>query len=209
MTAKPRTKDHKPLQAKSRQRAFRILPLLLMFLLSAFAVCGQSDLPPKFRGYRVHRTPVKIAGSMDNTGGTPAIHFDTPEIFEFSVTGITLSVNAKLLSPDRSGKVESLVFRDFKINGLAVEIADHKTSFEFKRGELVQLPQPSYIFLPTPNVLRGAWREATGSKQKWNVTGRIFVLGTFTKFGMKFKRAVPVEIDVLIDNPLKEYFASH
>ena len=40
-------------------------------------------------------------------------------------------------------------------------------------------------------------------KKKWSVTGTVFVFGKFKKYGINFKRVVPIKIDLTIANPLK------
>jgi len=65
------------------------------------------------------------------------------------------------------------------------------------------LPKPIKIFLNTGQVLRGALSELKQSKEEWTVTGRVFAFGQFKKSFLKFKRVVPIEINLKIKNPLK------
>ena len=46
----------------------------------------------------------------------------------------------------------------------------------------------------------GEWNKP---KDVWPVTGRVYVFGHFKKFLFKFKRVVPVELNISFKNPLR------
>ena len=83
-----------------------------------------------------------------------------------------------------------------------VEVEEYTRKFEFKRTELICLPEPARIFIPTTGVMQAAWREMRGSREIWHVKGRVFVFGKFRKFGMHHKRVVAVDFDYNFPNPL-------
>ena len=56
----------------------------------------------------------------------------------------------------------------------------------------------------TLRALLGALDEWRESKETWPVTGRVYVFGHFKKFLFKFKRVVPVELNLSLPNPLKD-----
>ncbi|MCY7377045.1 MAG: hypothetical protein LH472_13885, partial [Pyrinomonadaceae bacterium] len=109
---------------------------------------------------------------------------------------------AEIDSPEQSGKIDFLTFHDFRVNGLAVDVEEYQESFEFKKNQTIALPKPVKIFVGAGQTLRGALSEWRNSKDEWTVTGRIFVFGHFKKAGFKFKRVVPIEINLKIENPL-------
>ena len=127
-----------------------------------------------------------------------------PELTEAGLTGIFFELSADIEIPEQSGTIDFLMFRDFRVNDLAVEIEEYKNSFDFKKNETVSLPKPVKIFVGAGQTLRGAWSEYNESKDEWKVTGRIFVFGRFKKAGFKFKRVVPVDVNLKIKNPLAE-----
>jgi hypothetical protein len=47
----------------------------------------------------------------------------------------------------------------------------------------------------------GEW---TDSKETWRITGLVYVFGKYKKFLFPFKRAIPVELDLMIHNPLRD-----
>ncbi|HEX8097065.1 MAG TPA: hypothetical protein VF507_03475, partial [Pyrinomonadaceae bacterium] len=65
------------------------------------------------------------------------------------------------------------------------------------------LPEPVRVYVSAPRALLGALGEWGASKETWQVTGRAYVFGRYKKFLMKFKRVVPVEIDLQLPNPLR------
>ncbi len=97
-----------------------------------------------------------------------------------------------------------MTFRDFKVNGLDVEIEEYTNSFEFKKNQAIALPKPVKIFLGARQALKGALKEMRDSKEEWTVTGTVFVFGRFKKWGFSAKRVVPVEVNVKVKNPLKK-----
>ena len=67
----------------------------------------------------------------------------------------------------------------------------------------LSLDPPLRIFVSTPQAVLRTIDEVFNSKEVWEVTGRIYVCGNFKKFLLKFKRAVPVELQTTINNPTR------
>jgi len=183
--------------------------LLLLFSVFAFS----QKLPNKIRGYKVYKTKISVKTDKEKTkeknDAEAIIKIGEPELDNISLTGITLEFPASVEGIEQSGTIDFLTFEDFKVNDLDVEIEEYKNSFEIKKNEKIFLPKPVKVFLRTDRALRGALGEMKDSKKMWNVTGRIFVFGKFKKFGMNFKRVVPVEINIKIENPLKKKLAQN
>ena len=173
--------------------------ILLPFTLLFGAQTG--DLPKKIRGYKVHDEVLTIKNEPP-ANGKPHVIVGQPSVSDISVRGVTLAVTAELQSAGYKGRVDMLSFRDFTVNGLAVEVRDLDTPFNVEKTGATIIPAPAIIFLPTSKVLRAAWSEVTDSKEEWSVTGRILVFGKFKKFGFNFKRVVPVDVQLRIKNPL-------
>lgn len=177
---------------------------VLLFSVSAFS----QKLPNKIRGYKVYQTKISVKTDGEKTreknGAEAIVKIGESELEDFSLTGITLEFSAEIEGIEQSGKIDFLTFENFKVNDLDVEIEEYKHSFEMKKNEKVSLPKPVKVFIRADKALRGAIKEWNDSKKAWNVTGRIFVFGKFKKFGMNFKRVVPIEINLRIENPLKK-----
>jgi hypothetical protein len=181
------------------------LRLCVSILLLSFLAAAQ-DLPDKIRGYKVYDAKIAVGTAGDQsdrkTKSEAQVKVGEPELVEVSLSGITFELSAEISGLEQSGTVDFLTFHDFRVNDLAVEIADYTESFEFKKNQIVQLPKPARISLGVSQALRGALRESRESKPEWQVTGRVFVFGRFKKFGFSFKRVVPVEVNIKIKNPL-------
>jgi hypothetical protein len=186
----------------------RYFLLFAFYLLSfTFSVHAQ-DLPDEIRGYKVHNAKISVTNQTDkkdeNDKSDAFARLTEPELVDTSLTGLTFEISAEVDALDVQGKIDFLTFKDFKVNGLDVNIEEYTNSFEFKKKQTITLPKPIKIFLGTGQFLKGALGEATDSKEEWIVTGKVFVFGHFKKAGFNFKRVVPVEINVTIKNPVKK-----
>ncbi len=192
-------------QAKLLLKILIASVLLLFCAFSAFAqVPTTIPLPKKIRGYKVHNETIGI--TLPSTGDAKTeravVELDDPELNDVSLSGVTFSLNAEITSLEQSGSIDILSFNDFLVNGIPVTIADLDENFTFRKNEAFRLPKPAKIQLSTTGVLRAAWKELREQKKKWLITGRIFIFGKFRRYGLSFKRVVPVDVSIEIDNPL-------
>ena len=170
-----------------------------------FSAAAQEKLPDKIQGYKVYGEKISV---KNQTAGAPhgetgiVVNVGEPEIADISAAGVTLAVSAEISNLPVGGDVDFLTFHGFRVNGLEVTAADYRTPFKITKNGRLKLPAPIKIFLSTLQTLRGARGEISDSKAEWRVTGRIFVFGKFKKSFLKFKRVVPVEVDLKIKNPL-------
>jgi hypothetical protein len=178
--------------------------ILILLPLSLVSNAQTTELPKKIRGYKVHSETLKITNEPA-AEGKPYVVVGRPNVSNISISGVTLAVSAELRSAGYEGRVDRVSFRDFTVNGLAVEVRDLESPFDIEKTGTTVLPGPATIFLPASKVLRGAWSEVTNSKNEWTVNGLILVFGKFKKFGFSFKRVVPVDVQLRIKNP----FAGH
>jgi hypothetical protein len=183
-------------------KTFSSVWFALLICIFSFPTLGQ-DLPKTIRGYKVHNEILKISATKTADPNAPVrVDLGDPTVEDVSLTGITLLLTADLLSNKQSGKVDFLMFRDVQVNGTGVEIDEYTKKFEFKRTELVSLPEPARIFIPTTGIMQAAWREMRESREIWTVKGRVFVFGKFKKLGMHHKRVVPFDFEYAFPNPL-------
>jgi hypothetical protein len=183
-----------------------ILLFTLYLLPFTFALYAQ-NLPDEIRGYKVHNAKISVTNKTDKPDdkdkSEASARLTDPELIDTSLTGLTFEISAEIDPLEYKGRIDFLTFKDFKVNGLDVEIEEYTNSFELKKNQLITLPKPVKIFLGTTQALKGALSEIRDSKEEWTVTGTVFVFGRFKKWGFNVKRVVPVEVNVKIKNPIK------
>ena len=176
-----------------------------LFFFTSFVIA--QDLPGEIRGYKVYKAKISVKNQTEKTDvkdkSEAYVKVGEPEVVDVSLTGITLELSAEIGALEQSGKIDFLTFKDFRVNGLAVDVEEYRESFEFKKNQTIILPKPVKIFIGTGQTLLGAFKELKDSKEEWTVTGTVFVFGRFKKSFLKFKRVVPVEVNIKIKNPLK------
>lgn len=181
---------------------------LIAFVCASCCFANAQGLPKEIRGYKVRKAKITVVSQSEKllTKEPPevSVKIGEPELIDVSLTGITFEITAEINSLKQSGTIDFLTFHDFRVNDLKVEVEEYREAFEFKKNQTVALPKPIKIFLGTKQTLRGALEEMKESKDEWTVTGRILVFGQFTKSFLKFKRVVPVEINLKIKNPIKK-----
>jgi hypothetical protein len=183
---------------------FRHLFLLALLSLCLAFTASAQDLPKSIRGYKVHveKTSISVGDSAAGKEATAAVSLAEPFLVDASLTGLTFDLFATLKDVQASGRVDFLTFYDFRVNGISVDVDDYFHSFQLRKDEAVKLPRPIRIFVPSQRVLEAAWSEINSPASEWTVTGRVFVFGKFKKFGLSFKRVIPVDIEMKIKNPL-------
>lgn len=185
----------------------RVLAPMATIMLLLFAFSGSAqDLPGKIRGYKVHNARVQVVTSADTTigasNGDAVVKIGEPRIVDVGLTGVTFEADADLGVLPESGRIDFLMFRDFRVNGIAVAFDEYTNSFDAKKGVAIKLPKPVRGFVSSLSIAKAVYKEMVESKAIWNVTGTVFVFGKFKKYGLRFKRVVPVKIDLKVKNPL-------
>jgi hypothetical protein len=196
--------------------------------MSAIVAAGQEStksdaLPKEVRGYKVHRAQVELKKPKESdkrkpdrkpaneTSATDEYDEDEPllirlgdaQLVSATPLGVTFDVPVVLAAVKQQGDVDRLVFEDMRVNDTAVTLEDYVHAFKLPNKEPLSLAPPLRIFASTPQALLRTVDEILNSKEVWQVTGRIYVCGHFKKYLLKFKRAVPVELQTSINNPLK------
>lgn len=194
----------KPLPDLSHTRV-RTASVFVAIILAAATFVNSQDLPRSIRGYKIHGEIIKLKSKAPGPAEGPYVVVGRPRVSDISLGGVTLTITGELGDAGHEGRVEMLTFRDFRINGMSVDVAEYNTPFDLKKRGRVALPAGADVFLPATMILNAGWNELTGSKKEWPVTGRVFVFGKFRKFGFSFKRVILIDIDLTIENPLVEY----
>ncbi|MEO6589614.1 MAG: hypothetical protein ABIP06_09945 [Pyrinomonadaceae bacterium] len=179
---------------------------ILLFIFLPFTIIKAQNLPKKIRGYKVYEAKISVKNQTEKTGATEKsetfVKIGEPEITDVSLTGITLEISAEIESATQSGTIDFLTFQDFRVNDLAVDVEEYTESFQLEKNKVVVLPKPIKFFLGAKQTLRGVSKEMKESKKEWTVTGKVFIFGRFKKSVLKFKRIVPIEVNLKIKNPL-------
>ena len=172
--------------------------LLLIFSCASLA----QDYPDRIRGYKVHKAEIAVNDPDSKSKFSVEAEFEEPRVESVGLGGLDVVFESSFVVRGKSGKVDFITFEDFTVNGISVSVEDYEKSFKFKKNKSVKLEDPVRLRISPLQTLKAAYRELRRSKDKWRVRGKVFVFGKFRKFGFKFKRVVPVEVDFEIDNPV-------
>jgi hypothetical protein len=131
------------------------------------------------------------------------IKLGQPRVSSVSPLGITLEIPVTVAAVKQGGHVDFLTFEEMTVNGTPVTFDDYQHSFDLPNDHPLTLPDPVSIYISTPRAMLGVLGEWNQPKDVWPVTGRTYVFGRFKKFLFKFKRVIPVELNLSFRNPLK------
>lgn len=186
------------------------LPIFLLLVIALFASSSSAQrLPSSIRGYRVHQITQQLH-SADEQGENPepAVTIGTPNIVSLTLTSTTIEAGAEIRGLEQAGEVDFLTFKDIVANGIPIDIEEYRHPFKLKKGEKIVLPFPVRGTVSSLVMARAAYEESTAPKDKWQVTGTVFVFGRFKRMGLTFKRVIPVPVTLTIDNPIKAMAAA-
>lgn len=131
------------------------------------------------------------------------IKFGSPSVARVTPLGITFNVPVVVAPIKQSGKVDFLLFEDMTVNDHSIEIDEYHRAFDLPTKKPLTLREPLRFFIYTPVAALAAVGEWSNSKETWPVTGRVYVCGRYKKFLLSFKRCVPVELNLMMRNPLR------
>ncbi len=186
--------------------------LFSMFVSCQATFAQTSPYPKEIRGYKVERAVVEIkqpdSKSDDNRDPTSSpdglIRFGDPQLVSVTPLGISLAVPMVVAPVKRKGHVDSLVFEEMMVNGTSVEINEYHHAFDLPNKEPLTLKESLRFFIYLPDALLAAVGEWSNSKENWLMTGRVYVFGKFKKSIFSFKRCIPVELNLMMRNPLRK-----
>ena len=196
------------MRASLSHHQLRLIRLFLSaaLLLTAVATAAAQAYPSKIRGYKVYNADVRVRSAdpaSKGSGNDAELHLTPLRVIDIGITGITVAAGGTIYGNEHSGKIHFLTFENFRINGIPIEIDEYTTQFSFSKGAAVDLPVPAHIFINTISLAKAVKSELFDRKDRWHIDGTVFVFGKFKRFGIGFKRVVPVRIDIEIDNPLR------
>lgn len=178
-----------------------IFLLGLCFSFAVFVVAQNSTetgFPKKIRGYKVYQARVLVQTAKDKIPDNSEKSFDSlvkvgsPQNFKISLSGATFELPLSMNSYKTGGQVDSIAFEDMCINGIRMHVEEFHGPFQFAKDVDTELPNPLKVKIDLaqdPSALLSLKPSLT----EFEVTGKVYVFGTFKKFGMKFKRVIPAD----------------
>ena len=148
-------------------------------------------------------TPIPSPSSDPGPSVDQLITFGTPSVARVTPLGITFDVPVVVAPIKQSGHVDFLLFQDMTVNQHSIEVSEYRRSFDLPTKKPLTLREPLRFFISLTTAALAAIDEGTNSKEKWPVTGRVYVCGKYKKFVFRFKRCVPVELNLTMNNPLR------
>ena len=164
-------------------------------------------LPDKIRGYRVQRADVVVAVRTPNEPRPPGkydllVTVDPPEAITVGITGSRVDVTGEIESLRHEGDIDFVMFRDFTVNELPVEISEYATKFRLAKQRPFKLTKPITVKIGSLTMARAAATDVLRGTPRLQVNGTLWVFGRFKRFGFGFKRVIPVTLAFSIENTL-------
>jgi hypothetical protein len=146
-------------------------------------------------------TPSPAAAPVSNVD--QLITFGGPSLARVTPLGITLNIPVVVAPIKQSGHVDFLLFEDMTVNKRSVEIDEYHRGFDLPTKKPLTLREPLRFYVSLSTAALAAIDESVNSNETWPVTGRVYVCGKYKKFVFSFKRCVPVELNLTMNNPLR------
>ena len=201
-------------------RQLEILVAATLFwpaVLCLSTLAQKPSYPTKIRGYKVERAVVEVKKQQKKSKDTTPnqqrssesetdalIRFGDAQLARVTPLGITLEIPIVVAPVQQKGRVDFLIFEDMVVNDIPVEIDEYHRTFDLPNKEELTLREPVRFYIYLPSAVLAAIDEWSDSKEKWLVTGRVYVFGNFKKSIFSFKRCIPVELTITMRNPLRE-----
>jgi len=197
------------------RRHKQISPVVLGVLaMCANTVFGQSTIYPKeIRGYKVERATVELKETKTKKADSriqkppdspaPLIQFGSPRVARITPLGINLEIPIVVSPVRQKGRIDFLVFEKMTVNGTSVQIDEYHRAFNLPTDKPLTLTEPLRVYVYLPSAVVATIDELNNSKEEWPVTGTVYVFGRFNKSILRFKRCIPVELNLTITNPVR------
>ncbi len=164
-------------------------------------------MPSKIDGYKVHHSKIKIAVDEPALGGSydadAVVNISSLKFASVSLSGLTIEIDAEIKSIKETLKIDRVSFDNVVVNGFRVKVEDYNHSFNIRKGESVSLPKSARITIGPTQLPLAAYNELVNSPKTLSVKGSANVFGRVKRFGVTFKRVVPVKFDLEFKNPLR------
>ena len=182
---------------------FIVLVCGIILLLLAVG-CSAQVLPSKILGYKVQTAKAVVTTDRLDPAAEADILIRLGEmsVSHIGMLGATLNVSGEMLSKAASGKVDRLMFRDLRINGVAVDVDDVTDDFNFEKDKSYTLEKSLRAHLSPINAVKAGFSAITDGREKWAIAGTLFVFCRVKKFGFTFKRVIPIKLSLNVKNPL-------
>jgi len=184
----------------------RVFALLILVAAPSTPLAQSVGYPKEIRGYKVERAAVELRetkqkNAQQNT--TPQlITFGSPRVAAITPLGITLEIPVVVAPVKQKGHVDFLVFEKMKVNDTSVEIDEYHRAFDLPNKKPLTLKEPLRFYVYLPNAIMVAIDDLTNTAKEWPITGIVYVFGKFNRSVFRFKRVIPVEINMTTPNPL-------
>src|SRR4030095_1313941 len=191
-------------------RRLQIFAGILILLIWPTLLHAQSITYPKeIRGYKVQRAAVELKetkrkNEQQSAASSQLIQFGSARVAGVTPLGISLEIPVVVSPVKQKGRVDFLVFEEMEVNGTSVEIDEYHRPFDLPNNKPLTLKEPLRFYVYLPNALMAAIGELSSSVKEWPITGVVYVFGRFNKSIFRFKRVIPVEINLKTPNPLRE-----
>jgi hypothetical protein len=201
--------------------SIQIFTSVLVLLAAPRMLHAQAITYPKeIRGYKVERAAVELKENKNQNAKSSAdsstkqqtangqsrqlIQFGSPRVASVTPLGVSLEIPVVVSPVKQKGRVDFLVFENMKVNGTSVEIDEYHRAFDLPNKKPLTLKEPLRFYVYLPNAILAAIDELSSSAKQWPITGVVYVFGGFNKSIFRFKRVIPVEINLKTPNPLRE-----
>jgi hypothetical protein len=197
----------------------RLFALLILIAAPSTLIAQSVTYPKEIRGYKVERAAVEVKenkkqsskSSGDSSTKQQAsngqsgqlIQFGSPRVASVTPLGIGLEIPIVVSPVKQRGRVDFLVFEKMKVKGTSVEIDEYHRAFDLPNKKPLTLKEPLRFYVYLPNAILAAIDELSSSVKEWPITGVVYVFGRFNKSIFRFKRVIPIEINLTTPNPLQ------
>ena len=148
-------------------------------------------------------SPTKSNDNQNKDAPTPLIQFGSPRVARITPLGISLEIPVVVSPVRQKGRVDFLVFENMVVNGTSVDIDEYHRAFDLPNNKPLTLKEPLRFYVYLPSAILAAIDELGASAKRWPITGVVYIFGKFKKSIFRFKRVIPIELNLTVPNPLK------
>lgn len=154
--------------------------------------------PKQIDGYQVYQLGKDEAGEINCKKLVEVLLVKPKRITMESLTvGLVLRVHPISVS----GEIQAVRFDKMKLNDVPFDLAEYRTPFDIPRKGLRLLPKDLDLSVKFADLPAPLLRNLVEPDKDLRIEGTLIIFGTFRKFLIPFKRAVPVELKTSRPNP--------
>lgn len=142
---------------------------------------------------------------LDNKAFAKTIQFGIPIPVSVSWNELVVEVPISINPVGIGGRVKSIAFSDFRLNGIPFELDPYTASFDLPEKETLHLPEPLRMRVRFTRIAPGVLEEALMPSNRLHLSGVVTVDGSFKKWFLTIDRAVDVPVEVTTENPIADY----